>query len=548
MASIAHRRRIPPRAQDYWQRQRLLIELGRRVAVGDSAAKVMAWVCQRLAQLFRADHCRIVEQLPGSGNLLLRARAGASKAEFHKSILPLAAHPAVAEALRSGLPVITETRDVEERSSEPATAPGLSVSVPLIAGGRHFGVLVVVGASRRAFGVADLRFLQAVAELLGGLTAQRLQLIEIEAIISEHQQLSEDLRQAERRLTSIVESASDIVISADSTGRIATWNRAAERISGYVKEQVIGHHLGDYCAPSDRALLESLLYGFLAGSQQGQIDELCLISLSGQAIPISWRFSPMQNDLGEVTGIVALGRDLRQQRRLETQLFQAAKMASMGVMASGIGHELRNPLGIISANVQLARTHPNDHQLVSDCLQRANAAAMRAAVIIDNLLTFALPGGEERRAVEVNEVLLATIGLLEHQIRQRQINFQSELAPALAPVLGNPALLQQVFTNLILNGCQAMSGGGNLWLSSSMTDDGKVEVAVRDEGVGISEEILPHIFEPFFTTRPVGQGTGLGLAISYSIVQQHGGQIEVSSRPATGSTFIVRLPAAPTMP
>lgn len=677
------------------------MELGRRVAVGDPPAHVMMWVVRRLTRLFDAAQCRIVEQLPGSGDLILRASAGQVIGECGHLVLPLAADPAAAAAIQAGSPVVAGPLDGAACPGEArplALAAGqISVSVPIGMADHTYGVLTLVAERRRAFDRHDLAFLAAVSELLAGLTAQRLRQLEIESLVNlsqalrraatraempriilahvralvtcvggaillsraggqiavalgdgiwarttgtllsddtglsgeviragapfisyaparpvdfaldvpvgdglslacipllfgggalgalwlacpapiarddlhlltsvaditanalyrtdlseqttrlfrEHQQLSEELRRAERHLASIVESASDLVISADVGGQIVTWNRSAERVSGYTKEQAIGRRLSDYCAPADRALMEQLLLQFFSGPHQGQIDEMALVSAGGQRIPISWRFSPLQNDLGEVNGIVAVGRDLLEQRRLESQLFQAAKMASMGVMASGIGHELRNPLGIISASAQLAQNHPGDAELVGTCLQRVHSATKRAALIIDNLLTFAQPGGEERQPVQVNEVLAATVGLLEHQFKQRAISFTSQLGQGLAPVQGNPALLQQVFTNLILNGCQAMVEGGTLSVTTSMGEPGVVELAVRDEGVGISEEVLPHIFEPFFTTRPVGQGTGLGLAISYSIVQQHGGQIEVYSSPGAGSTFVVRLP------
>ncbi len=670
--------------------------------MGDPAGHVMAWLTRRLTRLLDASHCHIVEQLPGSGDLILRASAGYQLGEAGKTIIPLASDPAAAAALRAARSVVADFVEGAagplEQQRDLAPAVPLRVSVPIGTAEQIYGVLTVVSARRRSFARGDLQFLEAVAVLLTGLTAQRLRQLEIESIVDlsrtlrraatraempsiilahvralmtcaggaillsrsggeivvalgdgiwakttgqtldeaagvsgevirsgvpflsyaparsvdfapgiplesglavaciplmfgggaigtlwvacpaaiahddlhllsniaditanalyradlseqttrlfrEHQLLSEELRRAERHLASIVESASDLVISADVGGRIVTWNRAAERVSGYAKEQAIGRRLSDYCAPGDQTLMDSLLRQFFSGPHQGQIDEMCLVSSSGQSIPISWRFSPLQNDLGEVNGIVAVGRDLLEQRRLESQLFQAAKMASMGVMASGIGHEVRNPLGIISASAQLAQAHPDDPELVNTCLGRIITATKRAALIIDNLLTFAQPGGEERRPVDVNEVLAATLGLLEYQFKQRKIDFSTNLAIQLAPVLGNPALLQQVFTNLILNGCQAMPGGGALRVSTGLGEQGSVEVAVRDEGVGISEEVLPHIFEPFFTTRPVGQGTGLGLAISYSIVQQHGGEIEVCSRQGAGSTFLVRLPA-----
>ncbi|NTU78720.1 MAG: GAF domain-containing protein [Chloroflexales bacterium] len=450
------------------------------------------------------------------------------------------------QVVRDSTPFLgyARTKPVDFAPDVPLGHTHTVACVPLLFGGSTVGVLWV--ASPSVITYDELHLLGGIADIAASALYRADLTEQTTRLFREHQQLSEELRRAERHLAGIVESASDLVISADVDGRIVTWNRAAERISGFSREQAIGRRLSDYCTQGDQSVMEGLLNQFSASPRTDQIDELPLVGAAGQTIPISWRFSPLQNDLGEITGIVAVGRDLLEQRRLEAQLFQAAKMTSMGIMASGIGHELRNPLGIISASAQLAQNHLADPDLVGTCLTRIHTATRRAALIIDSLLTFAQPGRESRHPLSINQVLAATLTLLEHQIHHRQIVFTTMLDPLLPPVIGNPALLQQVFTNLILNACQAMPAGGALAVTSRLSDASTVEVCVRDEGCGISAEVLKHIFDPFFTTRPVGQGTGLGLAISYSIVQQHGGQIEVFSQPGAGSTFAVRLPVAET--
>jgi PAS domain S-box-containing protein len=352
------------------------------------------------------------------------------------------------------------------------------------------------------------------------------------------------VRRIERHLASTVESAIDLVVSTDTEGRIMTWNRAAERVSGFTRDQMVGQYLRDLCAPAHRAMMEEMIKILMAGASFGQI-EIPLIGTTHQDVPISWRLSAIQSDTGENVGIVAVGRDLAEQRRLESQLFQAAKMASMGVMASGIGHELRNPLGIISANAQLAQERLSDQELVRTCLHQIHTATKRAALIIDNLLTFARPRNEGSQIVDINEVLASTFMLLDYQIHQHHTVLNATLSHSIPKVAGNAALLQQVFTNLILNALQAMEGGGTLTVTTRTSEEAGVEVLFIDTGSGIPPEVLPQIFDPFFTTRPLGQGTGLGLAISYSIIQQHGGVIETSSPPGEGSTFVIRLPAAP---
>jgi signal transduction histidine kinase len=217
----------------------------------------------------------------------------------------------------------------------------------------------------------------------------------------------------------------------------------------------------------------------------------------------------------------------------------------MGVMAGGIAHELRNPLGIISASAQLLLERPDDAQLHSEGAQKIHAATQRASLIIENLLKFARPSGERMREVDLHAVLEAALALLAHQMTLEKVAWQKEFQPGLPRVRGNPELLQQVFINLILNACNAMPQGGTLMVATRATKTGQVEIQFSDTGRGIPTEHLTKVFDPFFTTMPVGKGIGLGLSISYSLIQQHQGTIEATSQAGKGSTFTVRLPGMP---
>lgn len=444
------------------------------------------------------------------------------------------------QVMQSGQPLIDNTPDfLPEHTRFRADAVAC---VALKFNEQPLGVLWVAYPS--AISYADQRLLVALADVVASAINRSDLHDQTVRLYHEHQQLTKEVRRAERHLASTVESAMDLVVSTDTDGRIKTWNRAAERISGFSRDQMIGKYLRDLCAPAHQIHMDEMIKSIITGASSGQV-EIPLIGATGQDVPVSWRLAAIQSDTGESSGIVAIGRDLVEQRYLETQLFQAAKMASMGVMASGIGHELRNPLGIISANAQLAQEHLSDQELIRTCIQQIYGATKRAALIIDNLLTFALPRNEMSQLVDLNEVLAATFMLLDYQIQQHRVALVATLAHPIPSVAGNAALLQQVFTNLILNALQAMEGGGTLEVTTRTSAESGVEVLVSDTGSGILPDVLPQIFDPFFTTRPIGQGTGLGLAISYSIIQQHGGTIEAFSPPEAGSTFCIRLPAAP---
>jgi signal transduction histidine kinase len=285
---------------------------------------------------------------------------------------------------------------------------------------------------------------------------------------------------------------------------------------------------------------------WLAELTKGQFTkksvEINLGTKGGKEIPISWTGSPMLDDERRIVGLVAVGRDLTERKRLEAQLIQSAKLTSLGVMAGGIAHEIRNPLAISSAAAQLLLERPDDEKFREEAAEKIHSGIQRASYIIENLLKFARPPEERMVAVDIGETLDETLSLLANQLRVYRIELWKEFAPALLPVVGNKSLLQQVFSNMILNACNAMPDGGSLTVATRATKAG-VEIQFSDTGCGISSEHLPKIFDPFFTTMPVGKGIGLGLSISYSIIQQLQGTIEVESTVGEGTTFTVRLPA-----
>ena len=359
--------------------------------------------------------------------------------------------------------------------------------------------------------------------------------------ITDREQLGQEVRRAERHLASVVECADDLVISMDPQGRIVTWNRAAERISGLEAERAKGQRLLSLCAAERQSVMAGILQKLARGKSVQNI-EVDLVTAIGVEVPIAWSFSSMRDDTGNVTGIVAVGRDLTERRRLEAQLIQSAKMASLGVMAGGIAHELRNPLGIISAAAQLLLEQPDDAQLRTECATKIHAATQRASLIIENLVKFARPEGARIKEVDLHAALEETLALLSNQLIVQKVVLRKEFQPALPRIRGNPGLLQQVFTNLILNARNAMPQGGTLTVVTRSIGAGQVEIRFSDTGCGIPPENLSRIFDPFFTTMPVGKGIGLGLSISYSIIQQHRGTIEVESQMGKGTVFTVRLP------
>jgi len=253
--------------------------------------------------------------------------------------------------------------------------------------------------------------------------------------------------------------------------------------------------------------------------------------------------APVRNEGGELVMLTGFVEDTTERKQLEAQATQAAKLAALGVLAGGIAHELRNPLAVIATNAELLLGYRNGAQRSRECVEKICAATQRASHIIENLLRFASPHGGRMVQIDVQSVLEDTIALLIDHMALQKVTLQKEFRPGLPKVQGNAQLLQLVFTNLMLNACNAMPRGGMLTLVARPADAGWVEIVFRDNGHGIAPEHLPNIFDPFYTTMPPGKGTGLGLAVSYSIIQRHHGTIEVQSQVGKGATFTVRLPS-----
>ena len=359
--------------------------------------------------------------------------------------------------------------------------------------------------------------------------------------VTEQVRLGEEARRAERHLASVVESASDIVLSTMIDGTTLTWNAAAEKISGFTLGEAQTRTFFDLCAEPHRASARRAFEAVKRGKGFG-VAEWDLVTKSGALVPMSWVGSVMKDDRARPVAIVAVGRDLTERRKFEAHLLQSQKLAALGVLAGGIAHEIRNPLSIASSAAQFLLEEPEDPDFRRDCEAKILTGIQRASFIIENLLHFARPGGQPDMAqVDLVRIVRDGAALAAAQAGVQQVRMEIELQGRPVLVSGVPGLLQQVFINLFLNALAAMPDGGLLRTTLDRVDT-EARVRISDTGCGIRASEIERIFDPFYTTRPVGQGTGLGLSICYSIVRQHFGVIDVESVEGQGSTFTVRLP------
>jgi PAS domain S-box-containing protein len=359
--------------------------------------------------------------------------------------------------------------------------------------------------------------------------------------VTEQTRMGEEIRRMERRLASVVESASDIVVSTDIQGNILTWNKAAQKITGYSLEELKDRPFLDYCDESGAPGVRRLLSSEASRESSGRIESN-LKTKDGRLRPVSWVFSPMTDDAARTVGFVVVGRDLTEQRKFELQILEAQKLTALGVMARGIAHEIRTPLAISSSAAQFLMEDNLTPEFCRECAEKVHSGIRKASTIIENLLRFAHPSAEKNKTpVDLLRVMQEALTLIENQAKVQNIEVRTHFPPEPCHVLGVPSLLEQVFINLLLNAINAMPNGGTIEVFAERTA-GEVLARVTDTGEGISPEDFDKIFDPFYTKSPPGKGTGLGLSICYSIVDQHRGSIGVDSQKGEGSTFTVKLP------
>lgn len=258
--------------------------------------------------------------------------------------------------------------------------------------------------------------------------------------------------------------------------------------------------------------------------------------------------SPIKNSQGEIVQIVELIQDITEKKQLEAQLLQAGKMVAMGELASGIAHEINNPLAVIGANAERMVHLFSQRHFPAEKLSEKFPSYLEAIVrhtyrckeIIEKLLNFARQREVDLQPTNVNMVLEESIALLSHRASMENKRIVRNLNPALPLLFSDPNGLEQVFLNILSNAFDAIEGKGEIHVTSRV-ERGFVEVEIADTGCGISPENIDRIFQPFFTTKPPGKGTGLGLSICSRILSGLGGQITVQSTLGEGTRFCVAL-------
>ena len=398
--------------------------------------------------------------------------------------------------------------------------------------------IAVVGLGRTMGGdflsSEDVELLESLASYIGIALQNASLYARLEKKIGEFERLKEFNE-------NIVESINVGILAIDLNDRIESWNAQMEAMYAMSRGEVLGQALSDVF-PAEFA---EALDGFRNEQGVHHLYKFRLTTRAGELRTANIAIAPLLSRDFVSVGRIILVDDITERVTLETQLAQADKLSSIGLLAAGVAHEINTPLAVISSYAQmLSKQLRGDARLVP-VLDKITQQSFRAAEIANGLLNFSRTSTTEFRDTDLNQVIRDTLSLLEHQFKTAQIDVYLDLAEQLPGIHGNPGKLQQVFLNLLLNAKDAMPGGGNLRVSTLV--NGNVEALITDSGSGIAPEHLKRIYDPFFTTKTTPKpgdrrGTGLGLSVSYGIIQEHAGKIHVESAIGAGTTFHLEFP------
>jgi len=443
---------------------------------------------------------------------------------------------------RSGICInntISDERFVQEVDAPEGLTVVSMMAMPLNVRGKPIGVITAVNKLHGDFSAID-------QGLFASLASSVSQAVENALLFQSVRNRQQELLEGRNTLQALIDGILHPIYTIDQNWRLVAVNETKATEMNVDSKTLVGQTcyrvFYNLESPCEHCGAQNTLVGKQASSW----------SLSWQGedhLPHEWDISafPIPGTKEHSPKGVIVWQDRTEERRLENSLMQAGKLAAIGKLAAGVAHEINNPLTVINANAQMLQMDLPDDDSV-EAVELIVKAGDRAATVVQGLLDFAREAQYEFESGNVNDSIEAAINLVSYQFANANIEVESRLTKNLPPTKASWEHLQSVWLNLLINARDALQDikkERKIEIRTNLDSTGtNIVVLVRDNGEGMNPAELSRIFEPFYTTKAPGQGTGLGLATTHRIIEQHGGQIEVTSAIDEGTTFIIHLPLA----
>jgi two-component system NtrC family sensor kinase len=412
------------------------------------------------------------------------------------------------------------------------------IIAPLLVRGRAVGIMC-------GYNKQDGRFTDFDLDIFNSLASSVSEAVENAWLFQRIRQRQQELLENRNTLQALIDGIPNPIYTISDEWQLVAVNKSKVDELGAALDELVGQ----VCYQAFYGRATPCNHCLMAHTLQEKVAEHWTLNYKGEDhLPREWDINayPIPGKQASSARAVIVWQDRTEERRLESSLLQAGKLAAIGQLAAGVAHEINNPLTAINANAEILKLTipPEDENYESvDLIQQAGE---RAARVVRGLLDFARQEQYEFTAGDINKSIHQTLALVQYQLLTADTQVIQNMADDLPRIVASWEHLKSVWLNLIINARDALQGSPTnrqIEITTRLASDQPyVQVLFRDNGKGMTAAELAHIFEPFYTTKDPGKGTGLGLATSHRIIEQHGGEINVVSAPGEGATFIVRLP------
>ena len=401
------------------------------------------------------------------------------------------------------------------------------LNIPMFCRGKVLGVLSFVGLEEAPASHEQQELLLSVGRQVG---------IAVQSLEDLHR-----LMQSKELLQTVFDGITDLLMLLDREGRIKMVNKAYVDRFGVQVQDIRDLHCYEAHAGLDDMCPDCALSKVVQSAVPSSKEMHCS---SGEIFLV--HFYPILDEYGEVQNVIRYAREITEQKKMEQKIQQTEKMVAMGQLASGVAHEINNPLGIILCYVDLLKRQLLELPQGRQDLEVVEKQVIHCKQIVTDLLQFARGQESVKEPIQTNRIVQEVTQMFHHKFKKNNIQLQLDLEPDLPVIKINADKIKQVLVNLVMNALQAVPAHGLIQISSGVEPgEDRVWISIWDNGQGVPESIQSKIFDPFFSTKETGEGTGLGLAVSYGIVQDHGGEISLQSEKGSWSRFTVFLPLSP---